>query len=508
MMSIPHCDLFTDRLFQYGPACAIASKTKRFLVYYPLGSGKTLSALHGARVFLDKYPDGKLVVLTTLSNVETTWRQGIKMYRSATDNVHRRAFTEASIHGPDWWYSQNNKKVAHYNKIMRHLERKKYTRQSLQSMSPGELMRACESSKVSKEFRKSVDAIAGENKKLKRLSMLKATIPSGPYCIIIDECQGYINPSAQTALVLELCAAAEVVMLLSATPVHDSYRYVGLKDLLGNPRSMVRSVLWTDFSANVPEKTDPGPEYVVLTTEEWTAHKKASSARNTSGMSQNAYLNKSRQVCNCTKLLESDGLEVLISSKWEAMASKIEEDLISSPDEIIRMVVYSFFRDSGVDGFFTFLRKRWGASVQDKKIKHVIDGTKVRVSTMHDKTLSWFNKDGSEAKILLLTSKDGVGISLKNVGYFHLMEPQWSDAEDEQAIGRARRTKSHTLVSPNVRVYRWVAQSPSFTRGKTADEKVRAQMLDKKRRTDRLLGKIASAGEKYLSELLSKVSIE
>jgi len=32
--------------------------------------------------------------------------------------------------------------------------------------------------------------------------------------------------------------------------------------------------------------------------------------------------------------------------------------------------------------------------------------------------------------------------------------------------------------------------------------------LDKKRRTDRLLGKIASAGEKYLSELLSKVSIE
>ena len=166
MTSIPRCDLFTDRLFQYGPACAIASKTKRFLVYYPLGSGKTLSAIHGARVFLDKYPDGKLVVLTTLSNVETTWRKGIKMYLGATDNIHRHAFKDAVIHNPDWWYSQKNERVAHYNKMMHHLERKKYTRQSLQSMSPGELMRACESSKIRKEFRKSLDAIAGDNKKL------------------------------------------------------------------------------------------------------------------------------------------------------------------------------------------------------------------------------------------------------------------------------------------------------------------------------------------------------
>ena len=91
MYSVPYCPLFDKRMFQYGPACALSVGTTRLLVYYPLGSGKTLSALHSCRYFLDRNPSGKLIILTTLSNVESTWKNNIKMYRRFTDNIHKKA---------------------------------------------------------------------------------------------------------------------------------------------------------------------------------------------------------------------------------------------------------------------------------------------------------------------------------------------------------------------------------------------------------------------------------
>ena len=491
MLSVPRCSLFDGRLFQYGPACAVASNSNRMLVYYPLGSGKTLAAIHGARVFLDAHPEGKLLVMTTLSNVGTTWHSDLKKYRSVTglDVLNR-----SMVHNPDWWYSQKNTTHKHYNKIIYHLSEKGYTRQSLQAMSPAELMRICEDSAIRREFRAAIDESAGTNSKKKRLSMLQAAIPSEPYCLIVDECQGYVQPSAQTELVLTLCQAATVVILLSATPLHDSHHYSGLKRLLGNPSSFIGVCLWTSFASDVPVVRDAGPKYVVLESDEWLLHRIADRSRTRAGASENAYLTKSRQACNCV-------------SKWSAMASQIEEDILSA-DGLVRIVVYSFFLSKGVDGFFDYLRLRWGASVQNKRIKHVLNDKKVRVSMRHEKTLTWFNKEGDEVKILLLTSKDGVGISLKNVRWFHLMESQWSDAEDQQAIGRATRTRSHTAVEPVVRVYRWLSRSPLYTRALSADERVRASMLEKKRRTDRLLSKMALSGQKYLNKLLESVSIE
>jgi len=54
---VPYCPLFEGRPFQYGPACACALGQQKMLVYYPLGSGKTLAALHAASVFMEKTPD-------------------------------------------------------------------------------------------------------------------------------------------------------------------------------------------------------------------------------------------------------------------------------------------------------------------------------------------------------------------------------------------------------------------------------------------------------------------
>ena len=70
--------LFKNRAFQYGPSLAISSPgPSRTLVYYPLGSGKTLASLHAATSFLSRYPSGEILVLTTKANVETTWRAGL-----------------------------------------------------------------------------------------------------------------------------------------------------------------------------------------------------------------------------------------------------------------------------------------------------------------------------------------------------------------------------------------------------------------------------------------------
>jgi len=491
MVSVPRCSLFDGRPFQYGPACAVASNSNRLLVYYPLGSGKTLAAIHGARVFLDAHPEGKLVVMTTLSNVATTWSSGLEMYECATGSD---VLNRSMVHNPDWWSSQKNTSVSHYNKIIYHLSENGYTRQSLQAMSPGELMRICNDSALRREFRAAIDESAGTDSKKKRLSMLQCIIPSNPYCLVVDECQGYVQHSAQTELVLALCQAASVVILLSATPLHDSHHYSGLKRLLGHPRSFDSSCIWTSFAADVPTRTETGPEYVIMESEEWNLHKRADRSRTGAGASENAYLTKSRQMCNC-------------DSKWSAMASRIEEDIVSA-DGVVRIVVYSFFRSNGVDGFFNFLRARWEASVKNKRIRHVLHDKKVRVSMRHEETLDWFNREGMTVKILLLTSKDALGISLKNVRWFHLMEPQWSDADDEQAIGRATRTRSHTVVEPVVRVYRWLSRSPLYTRDKSADERVRASMLEKKRRTDKLLSKMKLIGGKYLKRLLDTTSID
>ena len=56
-------------------------------------------------------------------------------------------------------------------------------------------------------------------------------------------------------------------------------------------------------------------------------------------------------------------------------------------------------------------------------------------------------------------------------------------------------------------VYRWISIFPSRHRSLSSDQKVRAQMVEKKRRTDRLLSRVSQAGAQYLKKLLEDVNI-
>ena len=98
-----------------------------------------------------------------------------------------------------------------------------------------------------------------------------------------------------------------------------------------------------------------------------------------------------------------------------------------------------------------------------------------------------------------------MGISLKNVRAVHLMEPQWSAADEDQAVGRATRKNSHDLVPRNVEVTRWLAVPPPNLRiEKSADQKVFARMKYKKKETDKILTRLARYGNAFLQNILQE----
>ena len=470
------CPLFDGRAFQYGPACAVAKRAHdRFLVYYPLGSGKTLSALHAARTFLETEPEGHIIVVTTKSNLRTTWPANQRLYLQNVSDVHDR-IQQANLTNIDWWFSQDNDFVGHYNALIQKLS-KKMTRQHLIQQSPTHLGHYADQYGLRKDRRRFEKALTA---KQANQSMLQATIPPFPYMLIVDECQEYLNVSAQSSLVHALANAAQVTLLLTATPLNDTRQYRSLLSMM-NTRKPSEAVLWTDETTDKPTVDDRGIQRVTLTSEEWHEHQRQKGA-------DDAYYAKSRQACNGW-------------TKWSAMADQIEEDIVEAASPI-RIVVYSFFRDKGADGFFHFLQARYdGKMNKHKHLKYKLGDIPVKVSTMGHKTLKWFNKASPGCKIVLLTSKSGKGISLKNVFSFHLMEPQWSIADEEQAIGRCTRTGSHDKISPVVRVTRWMATSP-VPRRRSAGQRVRASMLEKKRKTDDLNRRLAKFGEKHLAALL------
>lgn len=494
------CPLFENRSFQYGPACAVAKRQRnRFLVYYPLGSGKTLAALHAARTFLEMKPNGRIIILTTLSNVKTTWPDNIDKYLKHVSDKNN-AIRNAEVHNVDWWFSEKNQKAKDYNKLIHIMETDHFfTRKDLITMKVMELYNGTTrlNKKTKEQAKKQAKVLKKSMKGRRQLSMLKATIPDNPYFLIVDECQEYINNSARALLVNALADAAHTTLLLSATPLNNTSQYRGLFRMIQTRRFDIdKSVLWTNNTSDKPSVDDIESRRVVMTKQEWQDHKKAASTRTTDNQSQNAYLSKSRQVCNCY-------------SKWEAIASKLDTDCRRFADAggPVRMVVYSFFLEKGAIGFLDYLKTRNGARSDKRRIEYRTSDIRTQASLMDDDTLEWFNRKEKtqDCKILLLTSRSGMGISLKNVRAVHLMEPQWSAADEDQAVGRATRKNSHDLVPRNVEVTRWLAVPPPNLRiEKSADQKVFARMKYKKKETDKILTRLARYGNAFLQNILQE----
>ena len=89
------------------------------------------------------------------------------------------------------------------------------------------------------------------------------------------------------------------------------------------------------------------------------------------------------------------------------------------------------------------------------------------------------------------------------VDTFHIMEPQWSYADEAQAVGRTTRMGSHK-GGDMVTVFHWVSTAGKY---ESSDEIVHNSMRTKKVRTDRLLEQYVKMGSGYLQELLYNFGI-
>jgi len=459
------CSLFHTTKYQYGPACAYkerefnSTSPKSVLAYYPLGSGKTLSAIHAARIFLNSNPTGKVCVITTKSNIQTSWSKNIQQYVDAEDiNLER-----IDVRNIDWWFSEEN--LPHYNKVIRLLTSKSANNRAAYVDLPWRTLIRSLSTKTQHQFKAMDDGL--------NRSFLDACVPEGRFMFIVDECQQYLNTTSHQQLVATLCKHAYFTILLSATPLNDSSQELGLCRMLRS-RNLENRILFVPRQENM---VDVKHRYigVKMTPEEMSNY--------VQNKRDDAYLTKGRQLCNT-------------ETKFTKILNKIGK----------RTVVYSFFRENGVEGLFTFLLNQTQSKSKSKYyLTFTLHSRKIHVKIFSnpEEDIQWFNRASSKNKILLITSKAQLGISLIGVDTFHIMEPQWSYADEAQAVGRVTRMGSH-VKNQTVTVFHWVSTAGKY---ETSDEIVYNSMQTKKKRTDRILRQYADMGTRYLSQLLDKFRI-
>lgn len=459
------CSLFANRAYQYGPSLYVRNHlnhqgcARSALAYYPVGSGKTLSALAAAREFVTSRPNAKVVVLTTKSNIDTSWRENVDKFAS-TEGFH---FDALCVKNVDWWFSEENTRLAHYNRLIRLLSANtKCARRGYLSMSWYELVKEIQYCKrPSKQLRAMQKVACSTPGK----SFMQVCCPKD-YFLVVDECQQYVNSSANSDLVYKLCRKAGFALLLSATPLCDSGQYEGLCRMLGT-RDIDSRVLYVKPTTEARVRH----RYMgsKMTPEEWSLYVYEKTKRD------DAYLSRSRQFCNT-------------ASKWRRIYRRIRKDVDKGAR---RTVVYSFFRDHGADGFCDCM-----GTVSD---------VECRLMRRPVEDMTWFHESGPLPKVLVITSRAQMGISLMGVDAFHVMEPQWSSSDEEQAVGRVTRIGSH-VRGQRVCVYHWVATAPTKAY-MTADESVLASMRQKKERVDRLLSRMSKHGSQNLNRLLRTFGI-
>lgn len=449
-----HCKLFSGRPYQYGPSLCVQnlmfdSKSPRsVLAYYPLGSGKTLAALHAARVFLLTHTKSKVIVLTTKTNIDTSWKDNLLVYKASESF----AFEDILVKNVDWWFSEDNKPLAHYNRLIRLLTKATgSTRKTYMSMSWSALVneirfcrRGCKQLYKMRKFKCATP----------KKSFLDLCCPKD-YFLVVDECQQYVNTCGNSEFVQKMCKRSAFSLLLSATPLDDSSQHPGLCRMMRTCHLDKRILYVPPMKHQVTNHRYIGSK---MTDDEWQEYVFERNKR------QDAYLSRSRQFCNAT-------------SKWRRVFRKIVKD--NAP----RTVVYSFFRERGADGFYDYACAQ-GSSLEFRLFKDTTD-------------MEWFHSGAG--RVLIITSRAQTGISLMGVDAFHIMEPQWSASDEDQAIGRATRIGSRSSTKP-LSVYHWIALAPNRLYV-TADESVRDSMLRKRVRTDRLLASMAATGARTLQRL-------
>ena len=143
-----------------------------------------------------------------------------------------------------------------------------------------------------------------------------------------------------------------------------------------------------------------------------------------------------------------------------------------------RVVVASSFLARGVGGFYEYLRKMrtvgwevtapeaYGGRIEVLRLGNddIPDRPVMEVCWWTDNKhildyKAWYEATDTDVlKVLLLSPKASVGVSLKRTEELHLMEPYFSPGAEAQVMGRVMRIDSHLHLEPQdrvVKVIRW-----------------------------------------------------
>lgn len=470
---------------QYAPALAVASYfekinpvSKGVLVDYDVGTGKTFSALHAARTFIELTGmKGHVYIITTLANTDSTWARDWEEYKSA-------------LNEPTPGASATYTRVLEWG-----------TKDTILNMA------------------------------------LKS-----PYMLIIDEAHLLRNmESVNGPKILNICKQAAYVLLLTATPIVRTVKNLNAlySYIMGEDWRIIDSVedipspiqVGKYFAGMVLYQSQDTSRYSSITysTEEvklelYPLEDDANKMKELQTKLQNMRHGKERwntTIARVAALGAEDAIpnpfhvngrrmcnsELKFQSIWNAIVS----------DGDNRVVVYSNFRDEGIDGFMEWLLKtqnfrRTGARDYEYIIcKEKSIGRTYEVVLWSNKQFEaitrWQHRLDDIFKILLISPMAREGLSLKGVRQFHLMEPSWNISDETQAIGRARRMTSHTHLPPDqqtVHVRRWIA---TYEEGQTADERLTELAIMRARVSKPYSERLHLIGTWYINRLLERLSI-
>ncbi len=142
-----------------------------------------------------------------------------------------------------------------------------------------------------------------------------------------------------------------------------------------------------------------------------------------------------------------------VNSRLNERHPKIDEVVRRVTDEHRRggkCVVYSAYLHSGLHRIAQLLRAQGVEPVA------VYEGA----TTPADKKRIVEDYNADRVRVLLISDAGKEGLDLKNTTQIHVMEPQWNEEKVAQIIGRGVRYQSHTRAPRHVDVYRYYATLP------------------------------------------------
>ena len=160
-----------------------------------------------------------------------------------------------------------------------------------------------------------------------------------------------------------------------------------------------------------------------------------------------------------------------------SMSPKMKKIIEISESEERSVFVYSNWVGAGVEAFATFLDTLGYVKFPAKGLKRYfvwspsIESDQTIINNARIAFNGGNNKDGSVIKFMIGTSSIKEGVSFRNVGQVHIIDPWWNNSRIEQITARAIRLCSHTSLPTEkqfVDVYKHYSIFNSYFNG-TAD---------------------------------------